>query len=202
MQKELSSLLGNLHSDEARLVFLKSIYVPGNAEVADEILTMDPENFSILTIETEYARKVGDINRFRDIAKKDIDCYIRNDLNSLLQSIVVDWKDPELADYAIAQMTSKSEEDRKLEGPLQYAAEIAQSFGKEEVAKQNLERLLALQEKDAEYKFPAGDILKKLERYSEAIDKYVESAKGRCSGFMGDALRIARENVKERNLCS
>jgi tetratricopeptide (TPR) repeat protein len=197
MTQDLDNLLGSLHSDKSRLAFLNSIYIPGNVDVAGKILTMG-EDSSVIEKEMAHAKKTGDTDRFKDMARKNIDYYVAHDFDILLRDIVIKWQDPELADYAINQMTSKSEEDRKLEGPLQYAAEIAQSFGKEEVAKQNLERLLALQEKDSEYKFPAGDTLKKLGRFSEAIDKYVESTKGRCSGFMGNALRIARENVPER----
>lgn len=198
MAEKLETIMRILHSDESRLAFLTSIYIPGNTEVADKILTINPENSFILENETAHAKSVGDINRFRDMAKRNIDWYVQNDCDILLQNKVINWQDSELADYAIELLTSKSKEGRRLEGSLRYAAEIAQSFGKKDVAKQNLEKFLALQERDAKYKFPAGDTLKKLGRFSEAIDKYVESAEGRCSGFMGDALQIARENVPER----
>jgi tetratricopeptide (TPR) repeat protein len=193
----LDNILTNLHSDKSKLAFLNKIYTPGNIEIADKILTMS-EDSSVIEKEMAHAKKTEDTERFKDMARRYIDYCVTNDFNILLGDIVIKWQDPELAEYAISQMTSKSEEDRKLEDSLEYAAEIAQSFGKEEVAKQNLERLLALQERDAEYKFPAGDTLKKLGRFSEAIDKYVESAEGKCSGVMGNALRIAREKVPER----
>ncbi len=197
MSTKLNSILENLHSDEARLAFLTSIYVPGNTEVADRILNMR-EDSSVIGKEMAHAKKTGDISRFRYMAIKHIDYHIKHDYDILLRDMVINWQDPELADYVITQMTSKSEENRRLEGSLKYATEIAQSYGKKEVAKQNLERLLAIQEKDTKFKFPAGETLKKLGRFSEAIDKYVESAKGRCSGFMGDALNIAKEHVPKR----
>ena len=196
MSTELNPILENLHSNEARLAFLTSIYVPGNVDIADKILTMG-EDYSVIEKEMAHAKKTGNTDRFRDMAIKCIDHYVKNDLDISLRDIVIEWQDSELADYAIEQLTSKPEENRRLENPLGYAIEIAQSFGKEEVAKQNLERLLVLQE-DSEYKFPAGETLEKLGRFSEAIDKYVESTEGRCSRFMDDALRIARENVPER----
>jgi len=197
MSTGLDPILENLHSDEARLSFLRSIYVPGNVEVADKILTMR-EDYSVIEKEVAHAKKTGDTDRFRDIAIKHIDHYVKNDFDISLRDIIIKWQDSELADYAIEQLTSKSEENRKLEGPLKYAAEIAQSFGKKEVAKQNLERLLALQEKDAKYEFTAGETLEKLGRFSEAIDKYVESAEGKYLGLIGKALKTARENVPER----
>ena|GEM_PF-5294694 len=197
MQAQLDTLLENLHSDENRLKFLRGIYTPGNIDVADRILAMS-EDSSVVEKEMAHAKETENMDRFRGMARRHIDYHVSHDFDILLRDIVIKWQDPELADYAIAQMTSKSEADRKLEGPLAYSAEIAQAFGRNDVARANLERLLALQERDAEYKFPAGDTLKKLGRFSEAIDKYVESAEGRCSGFMGNALRIARENVPDR----
>ncbi len=55
MPTELNSILENLHSDEARLAFLTSIYLPGDADVADKILTMG-EDCSVIEKEMNFAK--------------------------------------------------------------------------------------------------------------------------------------------------
>ncbi|KYK26764.1 hypothetical protein AYK26_04795 [Euryarchaeota archaeon SM23-78] len=191
MNEQLDTIMGALHSDEAQLAFLRSIYAPGNTEVADRILAMS-EDYSIIEKEITHARESGDTDRFRSMAKRHIDYYVTHDFDILLRDIVKGWNDPELADYAIVQMTSKPEDDRKLEGPLQYSAEIAQAFGKEDVAQANLERLLALQERDSEYKFPSAQTLKKLGRFDEAIDRYLEAE------WTSAAFNLAKEKSPGR----
>jgi len=128
-------------------------------------------------------------------SKFSIDYYITHGLDILLRGIVIKWQDPELADYTITQMTSKSEADRKLEYSLEHSAEIAQAFGRDDVARANLERLLALQERDSEYKFLVARTLEKLGRFNEAIDRYLD-----CDGYdwLGDAMKLAREHSPSR----
>lgn len=191
MTQQLETIMSTLHSDKARLSFLKSIYEPGNTEVVDRILLMS-EDSSIIQQEIIHAKEAGNNTRFRKMAERCIDYHVRHDLDILLRGIVIGWQDPRLADYAIEQMTSESEADRKLEGPLEYAAEIAQSFGKHEVAKQHLERLLSLQERDSEYKYQAAQTLKKLGRFDEAIDKYLEDK------WVDTAFNLAKEHSPTR----
>jgi len=193
MSAELDTILGNLHSDEARLTFLRSIYVPGNTDVADRILSMST-NSSVIEKEIEHARQVGDTDRFVTMAKKEIDFHVDNGFKNLLKDRVIRWQDVDVADYAIARMTSVPEDNRILEFSLEYVAEIAQAFGKEEFAKQNLERLLTLQERDSEYKFSVAHTLIKLGRFDEAIDRYLEG------GYhdIPSALNVAQEHSPTR----
>ncbi len=194
MTVQLDTLLENLHSDENRLRFLRSIYTPGNTKVADRILVLS-EDSSVIEREVTHAKKAGDTDRFRDMGREYIDYCVTHGFDIQLRNIVIRWQDPELADYAIAQMTSKSETDRKLEDSFKYSAEIARAFGKEDVARANLERLLALQERDSKYKFPAAQTLKKLGRFDEAIDRYLA-----CGGYgeLGNAMDLAREHSSNR----
>lgn len=195
MTVQLDVLLENLHSDDSRLHFLRNVYTPGNTEVADRILAMSGDS-SVIEKEIAHARQAGDVGRFRQMAKRHIDYHVRHDFDILLRAIVIGWQDPELADYAIQKMTSKPEDNRKLEEPLEYAAEIAQAFGKEEVARQQLERLVALQDRDSKYRFPAAQTLVKLGRFDEAIDRYLEECDGLA--WISDALKLAREHSPAR----
>ena len=198
MSSELNPVLENLHSDKARLAFLKSIYTPGNIEIADRILAMDPKDSSVLSNETDYANQHNLKDRFVNMAKKCIDTRIRDehDGDFALQNIMdwtISWGNEEIAKYGMRKLTSKS----NTKSALIYAAEIAETFNRPAARKKYLESLLSMQE-GGEFPFSAGEILQKLGRFSEAIDKYIASTEGRCSGFMAHALQIAREHVPER----
>lgn len=183
-----------LHSEEAWLAFLRKIYVPGNTDVADRILAMK-EDSSVIEKELAHAEQSGDLDRAREMAIQYIDYCVRNNFTSFLRNKVIKWNNSELADYAIEQMTSEFEEERRSEQVLECAAEIAQAFGKQDIATQNLERLLAFQEKDTEHKYRAGTTLKKLGRFGEAIDVYLEEG---APWELKSALDLAREHCPNR----
>ncbi|MEA3229544.1 MAG: hypothetical protein U9P44_01390, partial [archaeon] len=193
MTQELDNILKYLSSTDAQLTFLRSIYVPGRIDVADEII-LRSEDSSIIRKEIAHAKQACDYDRFRSLAKRYIDYHVSHDFDILLVGIVKEWQDSELADYTIEKMTSKPEKDRKLENPLEYSAEIAQAFGKEDVARDILERLLGLVERDSEYRFPAAQVLEKLGRFDEAIDRYLEAE------WVSDAFYLAKEQSPIRSV--
>jgi hypothetical protein len=189
MTAKLDILLGNLHSDENRLRFLREIYTPGNAEVADRILAIEPDT-SVLEKEAGYSREHGETERFSLLAKRFVDHYIQNGWDILLKKSVVRWGDRNLADYAVSKLEEKGEEST-----LEYAGDIAQSLGQEQKARQLLERVLALQmKKKDDYAFsPAGTCVK-LGRFNEAIDLFMRSG----YHWLDRALHVAKEHVPQR----
>lgn len=76
METQLDVLLENLHSDENRLRFLRGIYTPGNVEVAERILAIS-EDSSVIEDEMTHAKKAGDTDRFRSMAKKYIENFAK-----------------------------------------------------------------------------------------------------------------------------
>jgi len=195
-QQDLDNLLGSLHSDKNRLAFLNRVYTPGNVDIADRILDLNPDA-SILEKEVGYAREHGDANRFTTLARRFIDHYVENNQDILLRDRVIGWGDPDIADYAVTKL-----EETGREGPLEYAGEIAQSFGQADRGRELLERLLAVQmeEKD-DYAFsPARICVKpastcvKLGRFDEAIDLFMQSG----YHWFDRALTVAREHVPGR----
>ena len=193
MVQELDAILDALPSEKVKLAFLKNIYLPGNEEVADSILAINKDDSSVFKQEMAYAKKTENCGRFVSLAKKYIDYYISHDYVILLKDIVIEWNNPELADYAIEEITLKPEDNRGLERPLEFAVEIAQAFGKNNKSIELLERLLALQERDSEYKSTAAKTLEKLGRFDDAIDKYLEE-----KSAVSDAFNLAEEHSPER----
>lgn len=190
---DLDTIMHTLNSDRSRLAFLKRIYEPGNTDVADRILALS-KDAGIIEKEVAHAIEKGDTDRFQDMARAHIDYYTENDFDILLRKTILKWGDAGLAEYAIAKMTSKPKDGRNLEGPFEYAADIAEAFGNKDKARELLESLLELQRADCEYKFPIAKTLVKLGRYGEAIDMYLADE----SHWFNDAFRIAQEHVPER----
>lgn len=211
MTTQLENLLGILHFDRTKKKFLESVrtpgtYTPEHIEATDKLLSMEEnwsfirkENLLIIREEILPAKEAGDNKRYIQMAKKSIDLNLKDNYDAIIMNDVIKWGDSELADYAIEQMISKLEKNKE---PKQYSFRpiigIAESFGKQEVATQYLERLLTIQEKDTEDHFSAADTLQKLGRFNEAIDRYVEIAKGDYPSFIKDALSVAEEHVPER----
>ncbi len=130
-----------LHSDEARLTFLKEIYTVGDTVVGDLILSINPQDIDVLEGEVEYAKEHGQEKRFVDLAKRFADSYIENNWGKLLENIVIDWGNTEIAEHVIGRFFSKADQEL----PLKYAAKIAEAFGKKDEAKRCLEKLLEIQ---------------------------------------------------------
>ncbi len=151
-------------------------------------------NSRLLEKEIEQAKEADEKDRFVMLGRKYVDYYIANEFDILLIDIVKEWDNPALAEYAISRMSSVSNEKRRLESTLEYAADIATAFGKEEQAKQLLERLLEYELKNPEFKSPAARTLVKLGRYDRAIDRYMK-----CNdGYLENALSIAKEHCPDR----
>ena len=193
MVQELDAILDILPSEKAKLAFLKNIYLPGNIKVTDSILAINKDDSSVLKQEIAYAKQVGESERFISLAKKYIDYYISHDYDILLKDVVIEWKNSELADYAIEEITLKPEDNRGLERPLEFAVEIAQAFGENNKSIELLERLLALQERDSEHKSTVAKTLEKLGRFEDAIDKYLEE-----KSAVSDAFNLAKKHSPER----
>jgi ABC-type Fe3+-hydroxamate transport system substrate-binding protein len=136
----LDEILHSLYSDESRLVFLRRIYFPGNMEVADKILAMDPHDISVLNSEMEYAKRHGLEDRFIVLAKKFVDYYIKEGFHLFVKDHVINWNNSTIADYAITRLQEVGREDL-----LESAAEIAKAFGREKEARKILERILDFQ---------------------------------------------------------
>jgi len=194
MVENLDTLLRNLHSDDAKLSFLKSIYTPGNAEVADRILAVVTDS-SVIEKELGHARQSGNTERFEQMARKHIDYHVENGHDILLRDHVIQWGDADLADYAVQQMVSKSRPDKQRTGPLEHAAEIAQSYGKPDEARRHLVAKLAIQLRDTRFGFTAAHTLKELGRFDESIDLYLEED---TYGFIDNAFYLAKEHSPSR----
>lgn len=191
MAPTLEVILKNLQSDKNRLAFLEKIYTPGNIEVADRILTMSPDSSTILKREMAHAREQGQEDRFVAMGRKLVDYHVDNDFDILLSDIVVGWGNKPLADYAISRLFKKEKEDS-----LEYAAEIAMKFGREDEGRKLMERVFDVQmaRSGKEYPFsPAGTAVK-LGRFDEAINLYIKAG----YHWLNAALKVAREHVPER----
>jgi tetratricopeptide (TPR) repeat protein len=193
----LDALLANLHSEKSQLVFLNGIYTPGNVEVADRILAMHRDS-SVIEKEIEHARKNGELERFRDLARKYVKHNISMGAGILLKDVVIGWQDPVVADYAVTQMTSETMPMKTVEYLLPYAADIAQAFGNNEVAKASLERLLSLQIEDdldvtsVSAATRVSDTLKRLGRFDNAIDRLMRA------NLPMSAFELAEEHSPQR----
>lgn len=189
MTESLDILLGSLHSDKNKIAFLNRIYTLGNVEVADSILALTTDT-SVLEQETDFAREHKVSQRFASLARRFVDCYVQNDWDIILRNKVFAWGDKEIADYAISRLEEKGQENS-----LEYAGDIAQSFGQEQKARQLLERVLDVQmKKKDKYAFsPAGTCVK-LGKFNEAIDLFMQED----YHWLGNALHVAKEHVPER----
>lgn len=191
MVQTLEGILGNMQSDQNKLNFLNRIYTPGNTEVADAILALNPNNFEVIKSELEYSRVEGLVERFDLFARKFIDLYIAEDLDILLKDKVISWGDKGLADYAISKFREKD-----CQNSLEYAAELAMKFGRENEGRQIMERLFDVQMESLgqEYPFSPAMTAVKLGRFEEAINLYIKSG----YHWLDTAMRIAREHSPER----
>lgn len=189
MIESLDNLLESLHSDKNRMAFLNRVYTPGNVEVADRILALTP-NTSVLEKEISYAREHGASERISSLARRLVDYYTQNNWDILLRNKVVEWGDRDVADYAISKL-----EEKGAESTLEYAGEIAQSFGQEQRAKKLLERVLTVQmKKKDKYTFSPAETCVKLRRFNEAIDLFMQAE----YHWFDRALHVAKEYVPQR----
>jgi tetratricopeptide (TPR) repeat protein len=186
----LNDLLSKLYSDENRLAFLRKIYSPGNIEVADRILSINPEDSSVLESEIEHAKEHGMEDRFTALARNFVNRYVTRGFTSSLEGKVIEWGNLTIANYAIAKLQEEGEEDS-----IEHAAGIAKSFGREEEARILLERLLKIQLKErGKYaSSPAGTCVK-LGHYNEAIELYMQAG----YHWVDTAIKIAKEHAPNR----
>ena len=191
MSQTLDVILENLQTDENKLNFLGGIYTPGNTEVADAILALNPDDLKVLKGELKHSKAEGLEDRFRFFARKFIDLYVAEDWDITLKNEVISWDDKGIADYAISRFTEKGKEDS-----LEYTAEIATQFGRESEGRQLMERVfdLKMAKSGKEYPFLPAETAVKLERFDQAINLYVKAG----YGWLDIALKIAQEHVPER----
>lgn len=188
----LDEMLATLHTDETRKDFLRQIYTPGNATVADHLLALGPDH-SVLAREIDYALEHGPRERFETLAKQEIDHFARDGQGTPLQKRVLGWNDPALGVYALEQLGVAFSSGENLTA----AAEIALAFGRREQAEILWARLLPLQMMNVSGSHrPAAETLVKLGRHREAIDIYL-SGNSRYSNY-GHALSIAREHLPDQ----
>jgi tetratricopeptide (TPR) repeat protein len=184
----LEELLGSFHSIGARVSFLRTIYRPGNVEVADTLLELSPDN-NTLNLEANYAKANGDVDRFRQIARRSVDYHIREKTHYLLSDKVNEWNDKTVADYALSIF-----EDSEDEQILKSVVEIAQHFGQEEKSRRALEKILEIQLRDARLPYATARTCISLGRFDQAVDLFLKS--GYCN--YDDALKIAQQHVPAR----
>ncbi len=182
-ETQLEDILRNLDTDKNRIAFLKKIYSPGNIEIVNKILSIDPKNTTVLEMEINYARENKLENRFITLAKKLLDYYIDEDK-------VIKWDNKDIAEYVLAGLASESNEHS-----LEAGARIAAALGKEAEARQYLEKLLKIQIKQARrhgyFNSPANTCIK-LGKYDEAINFYLKS-----DYYIDKALKVAKEHSPE-----
>ncbi len=193
MTKKLDDILEKLHSDSARLTYLKRIHTPENIEIADRILSLDPENYTFLEREIEYAKKKNLTNRVLELGRQLIDLYIKNELGITARDKVIELRHKDLAHYTINRLI----EETPNESSMEYASEIANAFGESDMEKRILNELLKVQKKKGEFLFSAADTAVKLGKYDEAVDLYMESAKD-AFGFLDQALDAAQEHAPHK----
>jgi len=191
MVERLDELLATLHSDEGRLELLNEIYITGDTDVADRILAMDVGS-TVLDREIEHAKQKVDMDRFRDLAKMKIDVLLVSALYSATTEIVTRWDDPELANHAIKRLISGVGDSQMTRNGLASAAEIAQAFGRGDAARGYLEKLLTLLDGKPGYELSTADTLIRLERYDEAIDRFL------VGEDTSQALNLAKEHSTGR----
>ena len=184
----LDDLMGSLHSEESQLTFLNSVYTPGNVEVADRIIALNPHS-EVLDEEVHYALAHGDEQRFEKLAKKRVDSYVENDWVTLIGDYVMKFGNMKVANYAIAALEKMAKE-----GSIEEASDIAQHFGQSEKRDELLERLLSIQMQEKDWVFGPSQTYVKLGQFNEAIDLLVNSG----YNWFGRALEIAKEHVPER----
>lgn len=190
---ELETILQSLHSDINRMSFLHQIYIPGNIEVANRILAINPQDSSVLKQEIKFASEHDMGNRASALAMKMVDSYLEEGFESLITEDVSKWGSPEVADYAITQLTSDLS-DRE-ESRLEAAADIALAFDRKEQAHDLLEELLEVQlDTKSEYFFSPAQTCVRLGRYDQAIDLYMQGG----HNWKENALHIAAQHVPER----
>ena len=187
----LESILGNLHSDDNRLQFLKRVYRPGKKNIADAILSITPDNVEVLESEAEHAREQGDSERFLKLARSYIDTCLKGVSNTSVLQKVEGWGNPELVSYTISRV-----ENSVAESILDSATKLASAYGFDDEAHKLLERLYDIRKKDP-YTVTGylAAVAVQIGRFDEAIDFYLES------GFssLGKALAIAQEHVPSRS---
>ena len=177
--------LEKLYSDKSRLTFLKGRYTPGNREVADLILSINPKAEDVLESEIDYARKHGQNEEFVELAKKLVNSNY-DDISISLKEKVIAWRNPEVADYVLRKFRNGDRLGR---------LEIEDAFGRKSKEK-CLEELLEIQ-KNGKYPWSGASTAIELGRYDEAIDLYLRSSK-EAYGWFGNALDVAKKYNPQR----
>jgi len=194
MEEDLENLLRNLSSDTARKNFLMQIYKRGDIEVSDRLISLGGD-LSIIKQELDYASENGDDERFSSMAKGYIDHMVleSNHIFTLGEEIKK-WKDWDLASYTLDKILLESEkkdpESSERWDALRLMSNIAESFGRDDVAKTYRENLLGLQ--DGKFKYAAANTLFQLERFDEAVDRLLSI------GYITNAFKIAKEHSKSK----
>ena len=197
MTQNLEKILSVLQTVENRITFLESAYIPGNTDIADELLKLvdtslgtEGQQYSrIVNSEIKYAKSKADTNRVIKLAKRWIDKDIwKHDF--VESKDIIKWGNVEVANYAIEKMLGNKREDM-LEAQLKHSADIAAAFGKNDLATQLYKRVLehynALEIKyNMQFSNAKADISAKLGRFDEAIMLYTQKY---C--YLNTAIEIA-----------
>jgi len=187
----LADILGTLHSDQNRLRFLQSVYTPGNTEVADRILALSPGSSSVMQREVTHAIKHGPEDRVVAMGRTLVDFYINQDRDFTAKTIILEWGNKQLADYAIAKLTENATEDS-----LKYAAELCMRFDRDDEWRQLTERVFDFEMTSSGKEYPSipARTAVELERFDVAIDLYIQSG----YHWLDAALHIAEVHSLER----
>ncbi len=146
---DLDAILNNL-SEGAHVSFLHKAYSPGNMEVADKLIEMQPYHTDILEKEIQYARENHLTDRFVDLSKKMVDTYFRDpSLSQQLQNLharLKDWNTTDITTYAIGKIITTSKNVEPINQEFFYHAEkIVDALGKSEDKTKLLENILEFQ---------------------------------------------------------
>ncbi len=189
----LDDILAAMQTDEGRLLFLRKIYVPGNAAVVERLLAIDPNRY-IIEKEITYAREHSDTGRFREMAQLLITHSFSNALWPLLASKVIEWGDEETAREYVNRIVAWEQGG---EESLLQASRVAEAYGWEEERREYLEGLVEKRKKDPHQRISVAQKLCELLRFDEAIETICGADYGHLPRAMDIAEKYAKQKVRK-----
>ncbi|MGM5484030.1 MAG: hypothetical protein ACQER9_03905 [Nanobdellota archaeon] len=185
----LNDYLNVLKTSKQKKKFLHSIYEPGKEDVANALLSLDPDNRSILIKEMMYFKE-KDKDKFISYGIKFIDNFIGKFHLDYGTSLDIIKEDNELIEYFLSKVNDPHNVIRK-----RNAADFAKRLGRDDIRKKVLEEIIEDgSEKDSHQKAKAAE---ELERFNESIDFYINAAES-FTEVIPKALQIAKEHVPEK----
>jgi hypothetical protein len=188
---EVKTLLYALDTEHAKTELLKTLYSPGDLEIA-ELLAEHGET-SYLDKELLYTLQNKDREVWIALGKRKIDEYMAGKYHILLPDLLKKRKCPELNEYAIAQL----DEPENMHQMKNYMA-IVEAVGTPEQIKIWREKQLKIQTEQMKDNYGAATILVELQRYDEAINECINWFPGGNYHIIELGRKIAEKHAPNR----